>query len=357
MKIAFNIDFDYTRFTGIGRYGIEIISAWNKSGNSCELWMNQSTKGNPPIIDGKNANIKYYPKPRRITDYFWPKLYAQKNKINWVHSTNGILLPSNSSFKQIAVIYDLTPFHHSHMKTDDDTLGWQSRIKNIVNKADCITVISKSTLADLLNLFPEVKEKAFLTTLGIDHFASKKALLKKKKHLLSVGTIEPRKNTDGLLKAYSILNERNNDIPPLVLAGMDGFRADEYKKLASDLGINKKVRFTGFISDEELAVLYSEAYCLIHPAHYEGFGFTVPEAFTWNLPVVAANTSGLHEFFKESAWMVDPTKPESIADGIINALSKGITISQSEDRKRLSKILTWANCARQTLNAIKTVDS
>ncbi len=55
--------------------------------------------------------------------------------------------------------------------------------------------------------------------------------------------------------------------------------------------------------------------------------------------------------------MVDPTKPESIADGIINALSKGITSSQSEDRKRLSKMLTWANCAKQTLNAITTVDS
>lgn len=357
MKIAFNIDFDYTRFTGIGRYGIEIISAWSKSENSCELWMNQSAKNNPPEIAGTAINIKYYPKPRRITDHIWPTIYAQKNKINWVHSTNGMLLPSSSAFKQIAVIYDLTPFHHSQMKKNDDVLGWQLRIKNIVNKADCITVISKSTQTDLLNLFPEVKSKTFLTTLGIDHFTGNKLLAKNKKHLLSVGTVEPRKNTDGLLKAYSILNERDRDIPPLVFAGMDGYRADEYKKLASDLGINQKVRFTGFISDKELAVLYSEAYCLIHPAHHEGFGFTVPEAFTWNLPVVAANTSGLQEFFKDSAWMVDPTKPESIAEGIVNALSKGITNSQRKDRAKLSKTLTWANCAEQTLSAINTVDS
>ncbi len=357
MKIAFNIDFDHTRFTGIGRYGTEIISAWIKSGKSCELWMNQSTKENLPFTKKEAVNIRYYPKPRRITDHFWPALHAKKANVRWVHSTNGILLPDAFSFKQITMIHDLTPFLFAHMKADKDTIGWQARIKEIVKKADCITVNSQSTLNDLLNLFPEVRERAFLTKLGIDHFSSHKIEMKKKKHLLAVGTIEPRKNTDGLLKAYSILLERNSNLPPLVLAGMEGFRADEYKIIAKDLGIDKNVRFTGFITDKELSNLYSEAFCLIHPAHHEGFGFTVPEAFTWDLPVVASNTGGLGEFFKGSAWMVDPTKPESIADGIINALSKGVTNSQNEDRIKLSKVLTWANCAKQTLDAIKTVDS
>jgi len=108
-------------------------------------------------------------------------------------------------------------------------------------------------------------------------------------------------------------------------------------------------------SDSELSDLYSRAYCLVHPAHHEGFGFTVPGAFTWGLPVVASNTGGLGEFFAETAWMVDPADIESIANGILLALESGVTAEQETKRKELSEILTWNNCAKKTLNAKKSI--
>lgn len=357
MKIAFNIDFDHTRVTGIGRYGTEVISSWIKLGNSCELWMNQAAQGKPFNVDIAQSKIRYFPRPRRVTNYLYSELYAKKAEVKWVHSTNGNLLPSIFSFKQIAVIYDLTPFLYAHMKEKKIAKEWQAQIRNIVKKADCITVISKATLNDALTFFPEVKDKIFLTPLGIDHFTKKENQQSSKKHLLTVGTVEPRKNIDGLLKAYSILLEQNSTIPPLVIAGMDGFKADEYKQMAVDLGISENVRYTGFITDDELSTLYSEAYCLVHPAHHEGFGFTVPEAFTWDLPVVAANTGGLGEFFNKAAWMIDPSDPESIANGIELALDSGVTMEQKLEREALKRKLTWKNCAMQTLNAIKTIDS
>ncbi|MCK5786141.1 MAG: glycosyltransferase family 4 protein [Candidatus Sabulitectum sp.] len=356
MKIAFNLDYDHTNRTGIGRYGIELISAWIKAGMDCELWMLRNTKGTELPVEGAESRIKYYPFPRRITDHFWPSMKALISGATWIHSANGILLPPGPFFRQIAMVHDLTPFLYGHMKAEKDTEPWKKRLRSVAKKADCITVNSNSTMQDLLNFFPFVEGKVFLTPLGIDHFSTTHSPYEKRDHILAVGTVEPRKNIDGLLKAYSVLLARR-DIPPLVIAGMDGFRAEEYKRLSLELGIEDRVRFTGYVSDKELSDLYARAYCLVHPAHHEGFGFTVPEAFTWGLPVVASNTGGLGEFFSETAWMVDPEDLESIAHGIELALSSGVTAEQEQKRKELSRELTWENCARKTMEAMKAITS
>ena len=355
MKTAFNLDYDHTKKTGIGRYGIELISAWIKSELDCELWMLRKAKRSAPLEEFPDVITRHFPFPKRITDYFWPSAIALSSGITWVHSANGALLPPSRHFKQIAMIHDLGPFLYGHMKARQDTNSWKQQIRSIVEKADCITVNSNSTKNDLLNVFPFTRDKVFLTPLGIDHFAESHTDSGKHEHILAVGTVEPRKNIDGLLKAYSILAD-DKEIPPLVIAGMDGFRADEYKKLAHELGLQKRVVFTGYITDTELAELYATACCLVHPAHHEGFGFTVPEAFTWGLPVVASNTGGLGEFFSETAWMINPSEPESIANGIKLALESGVPAEQENKRAELKKLLTWKNCAEQTLFAMKAVD-
>jgi len=353
VKVAFNIDFDAQMNTGIGRYGVELIKAYIRYGTPIEIWMSQFKKKLPPIADKTLSKTVYYPWPRRITDYLWPSIRASRAQISWVHSANCSLLPAAPSFRQVCMIHDMGPFLYGHMKTKKDTELWIKRIKRVVGNADCIVTNSNSTKDDLLNLFPQVESRVFITPLGIDHFASEKSTKGPGKHILNVGTVEPRKNIDGLLRAYSVLSARKS-IPPLVIAGKDGFKAREYKELAVKLNIDHKVRFTGYISDEELVKLYSEAVCLVHPAHYEGFGFTVPEAFTWGLPVVASDTSALGEFFAETAWMVDPDDPESIAHGIELALDSGVTTEQKLKRQELTRKLTWQNCAKKTREALET---
>ncbi len=356
MKIAFNIDYCSGLNTGIGRYGIELINSWARTGMPLEVWMSRYRKKHPPLTYGIEDRTVYYPWPRRITDYLWPARHSSKSGIRWVHSANCILLPASRAFRQVCMIHDMGPFLYGHMKAKKDTDLWVERIKTVVKNADCIVTNSNSTKNDLISIFPQTMKKVFVTPLGIDHFAAEQNTKKSGKHILNVGTVEPRKNIDGLLKAYSALNARR-DIPPLVIAGMDGFRAGEYKNLAVDLKISHKVRFTGYISDKELINLYSEAICLVHPAHHEGFGFTVPEAFTWGLPVVASDSGGMGEFFSEAAWMVDPKSTESIAHGIELALDSGVTGKQQLMRQELSRLLTWQNCAKKTREALEAVEN
>ena len=354
MRTAFNIDYDHTRFTGIGRYGIELITAWKSAGYGLEIWMQRNTKDLPPHIPGIQENIRYFPFPKRLTDHCWPSFKALVSGTRWVHSTNGILLPRGPFFRQVAMVHDLGPFLYGQMKASEDTEPWKIRLQRIAEEADCITVNSKSTMGDLLSIFPSARDKVFLTPLGIDHFSARLSVSMEPEHILTVGTVEPRKNIDGLLRAYSNLAKKR-DLPPLVIAGGDGFRAGEYKQLSADLGLRDKVTFTGFVSDAKLADLYAKAFCLVHPAHHEGFGFTVPEAFTWGLPVVASNTGGLGEFFSKAAWMIDPSDVESISNGIELALDSGVTGEQKENRISLTRELTWKNCALKTLQAMKAL--
>ncbi len=353
MKIAFNLDYDHLEYTGIGRYGLELMNAWIRTGMDCELWMLRNTKGSPPDISGAEERIRYYPYPKRVTDHFWPSLKALISGTSWVHSANGILLPGGLFFRQVTMVHDLGPFLFGHMKADADTIPWRARLTDVARRADCIVVNSKSTMEDLLNVFPKVEDRTFITPLGIDHFSSTHPA-GSPEHILAVGTVEPRKNIDGLTRAYALLCGRR-EMPPLVVAGSDGYRADEVRQLPRELGIADRVIFTGYVTNVELADLYRKAFCLVHPAHHEGFGFTVSEAFTWGLPVVASDTAGLAEYFSEATWMVDPDDIESIANGIEKAIENGVTRDQVRKREEISRELTWENCARKTCEALESL--
>jgi len=357
MKTVFNIDYDYHKSTGIGRYGLELMSAWISLGEECRMWVPRWMAKLGPLPEPFAGLTSCYLPKRRITDHIWPSFTAALKKIDWVHSANCMLLPKSPFFKQSCMVHDLGPLLYGQMKAPEDTEPWRRRLNTVAEQADCILVNSLSTMNDMLHYFPNTSNRIFLTPLGIDHFKSVHDDADScKSHILAVGTIEPRKNIDGLLRAYACLYSRR-DVPPLVIAGGDGFQAESYKILPSELGIQHKVRFTGYVSDTELTTLYSKAVCLVHTAHHEGFGFTVPEAFRWKLPVVASKTGGLEEFFSGCAWMVDPSDIDSIADGISNALEHGVTEAQQRNRLELSKELTWKSCAEKTIAAMQNIQA
>ena len=357
MKTVFNIDYDYHKATGIGRYSMELMSAWISSGEDCSIWVPRWMWRNGRMPEPFACRARRFPVKRNLTERVWAPLMAIFKNIDWVHSANCMLLPRSRFYKQACMVHDLGPFLYGHMKSAEDTVPWKLRLQNVAVNADCILVNSNSTRADMKKFFPETEERIFVTPLGIDHLKPPQADWKgSKEHILSVGTLEPRKNLDGLLKAYALLSAER-DLPPLVIAGGDGYMADEYRAMPAQLGIEQSVFFTGFVSDERLKHLYRDAVCLVHTAHHEGFGFTVPEAFNWNLPVVASSTGGLAEFFKDCAWMVNPSEPGSIALGIENALEKGVTEGQLDSRRKISQELTWKNCAEMTIRAMESISS
>ena len=129
--------------------------------------------------------------------------------------------------------------------------------------------------------------------------------------ILSVGTLEPRKNLAGTLRAYRLLRGRLVAAPPLVLVGASGWGLDEQRLVGtSEAGY---VRRLGYVPDEDLAVLYASCSAFVYPSFYEGWGLPVAEAMALGAPTVTSNVSSLPEVAGDAALLVDPASPDAIA--------------------------------------------
>jgi glycosyltransferase involved in cell wall biosynthesis len=166
--------------------------------------------------------------------------------------------------------------------------------------------------------------------------------------VLFVGTLEPRKNVAGLLRAFARVAAAEPEVP-LVIAGGKGWLYDEIFALHKQLGLGDRVRFTGYAAAEELPRLYAAATVFVYPSFYEGFGLPPLEAMACGTPVVASNASSLPEVVGEAGLTVDPRDEGALAAALLLLL-------RDPDRRAALRAaglaraagFSWARTVRET---------
>jgi glycosyltransferase involved in cell wall biosynthesis len=123
------------------------------------------------------------------------------------------------------------------------------------------------------------------------------------------------KNHLRMLEAIALLKARGTEVP-VVFSGPPNPHDQAVRQRSHDLGLDRLVRFRGYVTDAQLALLYQQARCLVFPSLFEGFGFPVLEAFTAGLPVTCSSTTSLPELAGDAAVLFDPTDVEAMADAI-----------------------------------------
>lgn len=146
----------------------------------------------------------------------------------------------------------------------------------------------------------------------------------KKKYILSVSSLDPRKNFEKLILAYLNLGETEYD---LVIVGSESKSFPKHE-LFNTIKSNTKIKFTGYITDKELVKYYKEASLFVYPSLYEGFGIPPLEAMACGTPVLVSNNSSLPEVCGHAAIYIDAENVENITMNIKNLLNN--TILQSE---------------------------
>lgn len=177
-------------------------------------------------------------------------------------------------------------------------------------------------------------------------------------YILSVGTLEPRKNLVRVLEAFATLHQRHAIPHQLVLVGRRGWLEDPIFATVRKLGIEKHVHFTGYVAEADLPALYSGASVFVYPSLYEGFGIPPLEAMACGCPVVTSNCSALPEVVGDAAFQVDPKDVVQIADAIERVLTDA-ALAQQMCRKGLSRAeqFSWRRCAEETVAAYRHVVS
>jgi glycosyltransferase involved in cell wall biosynthesis len=177
-------------------------------------------------------------------------------------------------------------------------------------------------------------------------------------YVLSVGSIQPRKNLARLVRAYASLRAKygNGDFPKLVLAGKCAWLYDETLRALQDTGIRDSVVLTGYVPEADLPALYSGSICFVYPSFFEGFGLPPLEAMKCGAPVVVGNRTSIPEVVGDAAIALDPYNEAEIS----SAIEQVVNDSDLRDKLRVkgfqrAQQFDWQETARRTLSVYEEV--
>jgi glycosyltransferase involved in cell wall biosynthesis len=266
------------------------------------------------------------------------------------------MLPN--SIARVVTIHDLVWKYEPHTMRPLSLLIEKILMPEAIRSADLILADSQSTGAGIAEVFPEFFHKVRVVHLGAiaPPLVSENAIAVDifKPYFLFVGTLEPRKNLERLLNAFALVPQFFRDKFSLVIAGGAGWGGVNLEKLVAKNGLQDSVKLLGYVSDQQLAWLYSHAQFLAMPSLYEGFGLPLVEAMQFSLPILTSNIGSMAEIVGNAALLVDPLSTESISHGIIRLLSDQDLISMLRlNSIHRSKEFSWSKCADETITVFE----
>jgi glycosyltransferase involved in cell wall biosynthesis len=170
------------------------------------------------------------------------------------------------------------------------------------------------------------------------------------KFFLFAGVLKERKNVATLIRAFALFCKKDTEHQFLIAGKTRGAYYESLQALVRDLGISGRVRFLGYVSDGELAYLYSRAAALVFASLIEGFGMPVLEAFTAGCPVITSNEGALAEVAGDAALTCDPRSPEALAACMRRiATDPGLRDELNMKGKLRAKEFSWEKAVRAIL--------
>jgi glycosyltransferase involved in cell wall biosynthesis len=263
----------------------------------------------------------------------------------------------------VCTIHDLAALDHPEWFSPKFTAWYQWLIPRLVRRIRHVIAVSEFTKQRLVAVTGLDRRNITVVLNGVDErfrpaAADQVCRVKRElgiesdEFLLYVGSLEPRKNLARLLDAWALIDKTGHPGLELVIAGARG-RSAVFSDTC-DLTSMPNVHFVGYVSEEQLPVLYSDALALVYPSLYEGFGLPPLEAMACGTPVVTSNVTALPEVVGDAAIQVDPTDPRSIAKGIQQLLDDPY-LADELARRGLSRVreLTWERTAQHTWNVLQ----
>jgi glycosyltransferase involved in cell wall biosynthesis len=270
---------------------------------------------------------------------------------------------------EVVTIHDVSFEEHPEFFTRRQRLRLRLTVRRAVRSADRIITVSEFSKAEIIRLFnvPERKIRVIYNGVGPEfrRIQEREAIRRRVENygiqrpfLLVVGNICGRKNQAGGLRGYARWLSRNKSCEHLlVMVGKPEAYVTDLRREARRLGVgDDRLKFPGFVSDEDLPYLYSGAELLLNTSLYEGFGFPLVEAMQCGLPIIASRASCFPEIAGSAACYVNPTDPDDIAQAIGAVLNDNALRSQLIGAGlQRAGCFKWDVAARETLNVYHEV--
>jgi glycosyltransferase involved in cell wall biosynthesis len=333
MQIGFEATAAVRQGGGIGRYVRELLKAianLDTENNYRVFYASPSPL--PHSLPPLPANFSTRQLPFR--DYWLSILWHRAQiplPVNLVtgpldlyHAPDFTLPPVRA--KSVLTVHDLS-FERDPNSATPRLRAYLSRVvPRSVKRADHVIAVSQATKRDLIDLYQTPESKITVLYEGVDPIFKPtpspairlKYNLGSAPFIFSVSTIQPRKNYQRLIQALAALPADYQ----LVIAGGQGWLYDSIYAEAEKPAVRGRVKFIGFVPDDDLPALYTEAAVFAYPSLYEGFGLPLLEAMACGTPTLTSNISCLPEVAGQAAILVDPLSVDAIAAGLAQTLAR-----------------------------------
>lgn len=380
------IGIDYTaaarQGAGIGRYARELVSALLRRPGDHRYTLFAAVGGLADHrwrerVAGTGVRIRTLPLSDDWMARLWHRLRLPipvevvTGPLDVFYSPDFVLPPTRRGTRTVLTVHDLSFLHYPQHFVPSLAAYLNRVVPRSVARADRVLADSEATRSDLIVYWDVPPEKVTVLYSGVDaRFrpqpqpqpqpqaerveeaqAWERRRLRRygigeRPYVLSVGTIQPRKNYLRLIRAFVGLPVCAGW--QLVIAGGQGWLCDDVLAEAARHG--ERVRITGFVADEDLPALYRQAALFVFPSLYEGFGLPVLEAMACGTPVVCSDVSSLPEVAGDAAVLVPPHDVEALAAGMERVLSDAHLRHEMIARgKARAAMFTWERAAEQLL--------
>lgn len=242
-------------------------------------------------------------------------------------------------------------------------------VRHSARRASKILTLSEHTRRDVIDTYRIDPAKVTAIPLAApDHFGpvdDAKELQRVRhtygidgEYVLTVGSIQPRKNLVRLIKAYAELRSVNpsNAYPKLVIVGRCGWLYDETFRALEETGVSNSVILTGYVPESDLPALYSGAICFIYPSYFEGFGLPPLEAMKCGAPVIVGKETSLPEVVGDAALQVDPFDVSAMARAMDQLVrNSGLRQELRVKGEARANLFDWKHTAERTLAVYEQV--
>lgn len=339
--------------TGTEVYSLQLLSALLRRPSPLRYRLYLDRAPGPDFPRSDRAELQVIPSPRLWTHL---RLGLEIRR----HRPDALFVPAHvipigCPVPAVVTIHDVGYLWYRSAYTP---LAWLllhlGTIQNV--RAACrIVVDSQATARDLIQHFRVPAERIRVAYLGApparevapDPTVPARYGLPAR-YFLFVGTLQPRKNLDRLLRAFATLVARQTVPLGLALAGQPGVGTHELRWLAVTLGITERVHWLSYVPSADLAELYAGAVAFVFPSRYEGFGLPVLEAMAQGTPVIASTASSLPEIVGSAGLLVAPDDVTGLAQAMALLLEDRAARERlvTAGRQRLATF-SWERCARE----------
>ncbi len=359
--ITFGIDgneANVEKKVGVSFYTLNLLRWFKKKANkNLRFLIYLKNKPNNDLPEENN----YFKYKIIAGKFLWSQTYLPLNlflekKIN-IFFSPAHYLPKFCPVKTVVTIHDLSFLYFPKEFLLKDLIQLKLWTKYSIKKANKIIAVSKTTKKDIIKNYNIPEEKIEVIYNGYEKISNTKSekftiKIQNKPYILYVGTIQPRKNINVLIEAFSKFKLLYPEYQ-LIIAGKKGWLYKDIFKKVIDFGLEDCVFFTDYISENQLIFLYKNASCLVMPSLYEGFGMPLLEAMNFDCPVISSYSSSLPEIAGDAALYFDPNNYLDLVEKL-KLLKENSDLKKDLIKKGKERIkqFSWKKTAEQTLDLI-----